>query len=169
MVNPEYPGDNYCSQCGERLTIDDIDLKECSSEHKAILRIEKIYDRVKLIENRNSNNTDDNIVCSKCGGSSLSYGFTCGLKIPEKYHNDSSVKIEKSYNICDQCGEVFYDDYREWGDFYEFLEFGDDENTYVVREKPELKEMMEQSEKERARIWKQAEDELIGERVLYAE
>ena len=42
-VDPTYPANNICKNCGEKLTSDDIDMNKCSPNHRMWTRAVKIY------------------------------------------------------------------------------------------------------------------------------
>lgn len=43
LIDPIYPANNICKNCGEKLTSDDIDMNKCSPDHRLWTRGVKIY------------------------------------------------------------------------------------------------------------------------------
>lgn len=164
-VDPEYPAHNVCWKCGEQLNYDDIDLNTCSPSHREEVRFNKIYER---LSSKEENNNEEEIVCPKCGSTKLSYGFTCGIKLPDKYKDKENYIVEKSYYDCNKCGHTTYltlEEILSCG-LYEFIENGENEHEYIVKYVDNYQEIMDEFERQRNAEMELIEKELILEGLI---
>lgn len=165
-LNPEYPAYNKCYKCGEELKYDDIDMTTCSPHHRSEVRFHKIYER--LSSKGEDNNNDEEIVCPKCGSTKLSYGFTGGIKLPDKYKNKENYHVSKSFYSCSECGHETYltlEEILSCG-LYEFVENGEEEHEYIVKNVDNYQEIIDEWDRQRKEELEQIENELISEGLI---
>lgn len=165
-IDPEYPARNKCYNCKTEIEYDDIDLSTCSPGHRNEVRFNKIYERLSLKEDNNNN---EEIVCPKCGSTKLSHGFTCGIKLPEKYKDKENYQVEKSHYGCSECGHTTYltlEEILSCG-LYEFIEnSNEEEHAYVVKRVDNFQEIMDEWDRQRKEELEQIENELISEGLI---
>lgn len=148
---------NKCS-CGHKLTETDIDLSKASPFHRNSVRDRKIRSYIK------NNNIDDENEwkCEKCGCTKSSgYGFTCSVKIPEKYKDDERITINNGYEICAQCGHKTHNTFESYSDLYDLIEVLDDV-SFLCRKKDNYEEIYKEYEEQEKREFKDAEDYLVS-------
>lgn len=160
-LDPEYPAKNFCYKCGEQLNEDDIDLNSCTPYHREHVRNIKIYNRI------NEKYKEEKVVCPKCGSEKYYYGSQFSIS-PEKYNELDDYSIHKSWMECKECGHKRYEtleDYLATG-LYEFIENGEEEHQYILKESSNYEKIQEECEKEENRRREEAEQELIAEGII---
>ena len=164
-LNPEYPAHNKCCNCGTEIKYEDIDMLTCSPSHREEVRFQKIYDRLSA---REKSQNKKNIVCPKCGSDRISYGFSCGIPLPEKYKDKKNYSVQKSYYNCGECGHTTYrtiEDILVSG-LYEFVENGENEHEYIVKYVDNYQEILDESTRKRKEEMSEIENELISEGLI---
>ena len=109
-----------------------------------------------------NNNDKEEIVCSKCGSTRLSHGFTCGIELPDKYKGKENYRVSKSYYSCSECGHERYltlEEILSCG-LYEFVENGKEEHEYIIKEVDNYQEIIDEYNKQMKEKLDQAEKKI---------
>lgn len=164
-LNPEYPAHNKCYECGEELKYDDIDMATCSPNHRSDVRYHKIYER---LSEKGKNKNTDKIICPECGSEKVSFVSECGIKLPDKYKDMEGYSVSKSWRECQDCGYKDYDtlDKIMTSDIHEFVENGENEHEYIVKDVENIDEIMREFQRKMREEQEEIEDELISEGLI---
>lgn len=155
----DYMPTNKCPQCGHQLTVEDIDLNTCSPIYREGWRHSKIHE---IYSSENKEVEEEySFKCEKCGCTK-----TCGAgfsldPLPEKYEDDEDVFLADIYDCCSECGHTQYRDLSFYLDGYHFLENGEEEGTFILKEKPEHKEKLKAAKEYKEQRLREIEQELI--------
>lgn len=161
------PPINTCWRCGKELNYDDIDLNDCSPQHRNEVRNQKIYERLSSKEKVEDNGKE--LVCSKCGSKNISSGSTIGIKLPNKYKYEVGYQVNKNFVTCNECGHEEYETLEELlaCGLYEFIEnSNEEEHAYVVKRVDNFQEIMDEWDRQRKEELEQIENELISEGLI---
>lgn len=160
-LNPEYPADNYCTNCKEEINYDDIDLNSCSPEHRYERRYSIIYDKY-----RELNGDDSERKCPNCD-SDMNAFSTMGIKLPDKYKGRDGCYVVKSGYVCPDCYTRIYDTKDDiCDDMHDFVDYGENEHEYIVKDSDNYRELWEQHQREFDSAIEDIESELVSQRMI---
>lgn len=163
-LDPKYPANNKCCQCGTEIEYDDIDMLTCSPFHREEVRRKKIYDRYLKEEN---NDDEEDTICPKCGSNRISYGF--GVRsLPEKYKNEKDYVVQNGYYQCEECGHITYETIEDIlsSGLFEFIENGENEHEYIVKRVDNYQDIINKLNKQKEEKLDKIENELILEGLI---
>ncbi|WP_024347415.1 hypothetical protein [Lacrimispora indolis] len=147
---------NVCD-CGNQLEEGDILYDKASPFHRSCVRTNKIMNEVKSF----LKDEKDNWHCENCGNNKSSGRGFCYVKKPEKYVNDNTVEIEKSFKICEKCGHETLDSYEDYKDLYILIEKLDD-GSLLLKRRNNYDDILSKIQSENDRIESIAENNLIA-------
>ena len=142
-IDPEYPADNHCGNCGEEIDYKDIDLDSCSPEHRYELRY--------------------SINCD----SDMNAFSTMGIQLPDKYKNKKECYVVKSGYVCPNCETRVYDTKDDiCDDMHDFVDYGENEHEYIVKDSDNYRELWEQHQREFDSAIEDIEAELVSQGMI---
>lgn len=159
-IDPEYPAKNICYECGAKINYDDIDLNNCSPNHREEIRNNKIYEAL------HSNDVHEK--CPKCGSDNWHHVFHCGMKLPDKYKDKKEYCAYEGYCECSDCNFVKYDTNKDILDprLYEFVENGFGEHEYIFKKVDNFDELIKQYKQEERQDRERIEVELLSQGII---
>lgn len=162
-LDPEYPANNKCSNCGCEITYDDIDMSKCTPSHREEVRLDKIYERMSAKENKDK----VSIICPECGSDNNSYVYNY-VRLPDKYKDKDNYLVYSFYYKCKECGCKIYETIEKIlsSGFYEFIENGEKEHEYIVKRVDNYKEIIAEANRKMKEELDKTEKELIAEGLI---
>lgn len=160
-LDPKYPADNRCGNCGEEINYNDIDLNSCSPMHRYEYRYSIIYDKYRELYDDDSERK-----CPNCN-SDMDAFSTIGIKLPDKYKNKKEYHVVKSGYVCSNCDTRIYDtEYDICDDMHDFVDYGENEHEYIVKDSDNYRELWEQHQKEFDSVMADIEIELVSQGII---